>query len=113
MCDWVKTHYADRIRALWASENPAVKRISIKVATGVPAQAPVASAQPAGLQRPSALNMPTPPTPQRQPVPFGSELSASLDPRYTFANFVVGKPNEFAYAAAKRVAEADEVSFNP
>ncbi|MBY0510013.1 MAG: chromosomal replication initiator protein DnaA, partial [Rhodospirillaceae bacterium] len=26
---------------------------------------------------------------------------------------VVGKPNEFAYAAAKRVAESDQVSFNP
>ena len=30
-----------------------------------------------------------------------------------FENFVVGKPNEFAYAAAKRVAESDQVSFNP
>ncbi len=124
MCDWVKTHYADRIRALWASENPAVKRISIKVASGMPAPQPQATAQfgsaqfgqagqAAPQQRPSALNMPVPPTPQRAAVPFGSELSASLDPRYTFANFVVGKPNEFAYAAAKRVAEADEVSFNP
>jgi chromosomal replication initiator protein len=107
MRDWVMTHYADRIRALWSSENPSVKRISIKVSTGVSAPAPSAP------QRASAAQLPTPPTPQRATVPFGSELSASLDPRYTFANFVVGKPNEFAYAAAKRVAEADEVSFNP
>ena len=41
------------------------------------------------------------------------ELSAPLDTRYVFENFVVGKPNEFAYAAAKRVAESDHVSFNP
>jgi chromosomal replication initiator protein len=27
--------------------------------------------------------------------------------RYTFANFVVGKPNEFAYAAARNIAEQD------
>ncbi|WP_413204779.1 chromosomal replication initiator protein DnaA [Rhodospirillum sp. A1_3_36] len=40
-------------------------------------------------------------------------LSAPLDPRFTFQNFVVGKPNEFAYAAAKRVAESDRVAFNP
>ncbi|MCF8479455.1 MAG: chromosomal replication initiator protein DnaA [Rhodospirillum sp.] len=40
-------------------------------------------------------------------------LSAPLDPRFTFKNFVVGKPNEFAYAAAKRVAESDQVAFNP
>lgn len=113
MRDWVMTHYADRIRALWANENPAVKRISIKVATGV---APSPSPGISGLSMPlraSTAQLPTPPTPQRAPVPFGSELSASLDPRFTFANFVVGKPNEFAYAAAKRVAEADEVSFNP
>ena len=31
-------------------------------------------------------------------------ISAPLDPRFTFDNFVVGKPNELAYAAARRVA---------
>ena len=31
----------------------------------------------------------------------------------TFANFVVGKPNELAHAAAKRVAEGGPVTFNP
>jgi len=38
---------------------------------------------------------------------------ASLDPRYTFDNFIVGKPNELAHAAARRVAEGGDVSFNP
>src|SRR5690606_2467813 len=32
-----------------------------------------------------------------------------LDPRYRFENFVVGKPNELAHAAARRVAESDTV----
>jgi len=41
------------------------------------------------------------------------EISAPLDPRYTFDNFVVGKPNEFAHAAAKRVAESPTAQFNP
>jgi chromosomal replication initiator protein len=36
-----------------------------------------------------------------------------LDKRFTFRNFVVGKPNEFAYAAALRVAEAEVTTFNP
>lgn len=40
-------------------------------------------------------------------------FSAHLDPRLTFDNFVVGKPNEFAYAAARRVAESDETIYNP
>lgn len=37
----------------------------------------------------------------------------ALDPRFTFDNFVVGKPNELAYAAARKVAESDHVTFNP
>ncbi|MGV3278966.1 chromosomal replication initiator protein DnaA [Rickettsiales bacterium LUAb2] len=40
-------------------------------------------------------------------------LGFKLDPNYTFENFVVGKPNEFAYAAAKRIAEDTNVTFNP
>jgi chromosomal replication initiator protein len=40
-------------------------------------------------------------------------LSAPLDPRYTFDNFVTGKPNEFAYAAAQRIADSERVTFNP
>ncbi len=38
---------------------------------------------------------------------------AKLDARFTFENFVVGKPNELAHAAAKRVAEGRGVTFNP
>ena len=41
------------------------------------------------------------------------DISAPLDPRFTFENFVVGKPNELAYAAARRVAEAGNAPFNP
>ena len=40
-------------------------------------------------------------------------LSAPLDSRFTFDTFVVGKPNELAHAAARRVAEGGPVSFNP
>ena len=40
-------------------------------------------------------------------------LEAALDSRFTFENFVVGKPNELAYAAAQRVAGSDDVNFNP
>jgi chromosomal replication initiator protein len=43
---------------------------------------------------------------------FG-DISAPLDPRFTFENFVVGKPNELAYAAARRVGDANVVPFNP
>lgn len=53
------------------------------------------------------------PVPAVAPETEKDALSAALDPRFTFDNFVVGAPNEFAYAAARRVAESDDVSFNP
>jgi chromosomal replication initiator protein len=36
-----------------------------------------------------------------------------LNPKYLFENFVEGKSNEFAAAAAKRVAENPSLSYNP
>ena len=36
-----------------------------------------------------------------------------FNPKYMFANFVVGKSNEFAHAAAKAVAENPSHSYNP
>jgi len=38
---------------------------------------------------------------------------ATLDARFTFDNFVVGKPNALAHAAARRVAEGGAATFNP
>jgi chromosomal replication initiator protein len=43
----------------------------------------------------------------------GALGSVALDQRFTFDRFVVGKPNELAHAAARRVAEDPEVMFNP
>jgi len=34
-------------------------------------------------------------------------ITSTLDRRFTFENFVVGKPNELAFSAAKRVAESN------
>ncbi|MBL6855033.1 MAG: chromosomal replication initiator protein DnaA [Rhodobacteraceae bacterium] len=38
---------------------------------------------------------------------------APLDKRFTFDSFVIGKPNELAHAASRRVAEGGPVTFNP
>ena len=54
---------------------------------------------------------------QKENVPAEEEerdsFSAQLDPRFTFENFVVGKSNELAHAAALKVAESKAVTFNP
>lgn len=44
---------------------------------------------------------------------YYDDISAPLDPQFTFDNFIAGKPNELAYAAAQRVAQSEVVSFNP
>ncbi len=112
MRDWVTGNYADRIRALWCSEDRRVKTIEIVVR---PAERPspkrateeaAPAARPAPRPSDAGLYASAPETAPR-------EISAPLDPRFTFENFVVGKPNELAYAAARRVAEAETVPFNP
>ncbi|KIT15682.1 chromosomal replication initiator protein DnaA [Jannaschia aquimarina] len=45
--------------------------------------------------------------------PVRSRTEDGLDPRFTFDSFVVGKSNELAHAAARRVGEGGPVSFNP
>ncbi|QQA42999.1 chromosomal replication initiator protein DnaA [Pelagovum pacificum] len=47
-----------------------------------------------------------------QPKKPDSE-SAKLDQRLTFDTFVVGKPNQLAHAAARRVAEGAPIVYNP
>ena len=125
MRDWVNTHYAERIRTLWGAENPAIRNVEIVVeaaravsaAQASAAKASAAKAAEAPVKAPSLATVPArtvaPCTPAAAPSNDADELGAPLDNRFTFKNFVVGKPNEFAWAAARRVAEADQVSFNP
>jgi chromosomal replication initiator protein len=53
-----------------------------------------------------------PKTARKSPEPEAGS-GAPLDSRFTFDTFVVGKPNELAHAAARRVAEGGPVTFNP
>ena len=49
----------------------------------------------------------------RPPVSKASSSNNSLNPRYTFQNFVIGKSNHLAYAAAAAVAECPGEQYNP
>ena len=94
--DWVRTQYADRLDTLWRAENEAVRRVEFR-AGGAEVAEPEA-------EMPGAA-----PAPERV-----AEVSALLDQRFQFESFVVGKPNEFAYACARRVAERpNSPGFNP
>ena len=52
-------------------------------------------------------------TTTQTPIAKTNMTSASLDTRFTFDSFVVGKPNALAHAAARRVSEGGIVNFNP
>jgi len=71
-------------------------------------------------QTPNAPQTPAVGAPVQSAPDLSAETSAdadiplsNLNPAYTFENFIVGKPNELAHAAARRVAEGGPVAFNP
>ena len=108
MRDWVIANYLDRIRELWGAEDSKVQSVEVVVQ---PKGKVEAAAKRSELpQRGTAVA--SPPMVVNGLDAHG-HISAPLDSRFTFSKFVVGKPNEFAYAAARRVAEASTVPFNP
>ncbi|MFN6978118.1 MAG: chromosomal replication initiator protein DnaA, partial [Gemmobacter sp.] len=109
--DWVTRHYADQIRQQMNSAGVAVSRLEFAIEP-VMAAASNGAAPPSnrGL-RPAAR--PRPVAPVRSAGDDGELPCAPLDARFTFESFVVGKPNELAHAAARRVAEGGPVTFNP
>ena len=123
MRDWVVAHYADRMSALWGTENPAIRGVDVVVqregifpCASQPIQARVAGARvmPQIYAQPQAQAVAEVAVDGPEAAGYSrGDLSAPLDQRFTFDNFVVGKPNEFAYAAARRVADAVKVPFNP
>jgi chromosomal replication initiator protein len=99
---WVSRNYADHlIRGLRAA-GAQVQRIEIAVAARSITAAVPAPVKPARLPDRAAAR------------PGDADTTgADLDVRLTFENFVVGKPNALAHAAARRVAEGGAVTFNP
>jgi len=114
MRDWVRSHYADGVLAAWRAENKSIKAVEIVVLTAQsePARPPQPS-QPSAQTARSTFRGPALRDANAEPGEEKDEVSSALDPRYTFANWVTGKSNEFAAAAARRVAEEAKVPFNP
>ncbi len=98
--DWVQRHYAEAIRDALIEAGAPIARLSFQVQQAPRRQAP---ARKSGAMAAAATSRPAP----------EQDMSAPLDARFTFDNFVVGKPNELAHAAARRVAEGGPVTFNP
>lgn len=134
--NWVRSHYTDRLLELWQAEDPGIAKLEIFVRasksprangeTGLgsgpgpgpaepPAQ-PAAAAKQNGQSEATGFNIGSRQkfgAANTQSTPDQAGLGAPLDARFTFDAFIVGKSNELAHAAARRVADATDVTFNP
>ena len=99
MADWVSSHFGDRLTLAWKSFLPLVRSVRVAASAAGPRPTPLlileeipAAPQPAIPRDPSAPN---------------------FDSRYRFETFVIGKANEVAATAARTLATAERVAFNP
>ncbi len=108
--DWIQRQYMDRLRFFWNEVNPEVRVVELVI-------------KDYDTMPPVTLSNNNEITPSSQPEkssdtskniePLIESFDVNLDPRFTFDNFVVGRPNELAFSAAKRIAEDETVRFNP
>lgn len=83
--DWILTHFEKKILRAWQKRDSEIIKLSLSVD-----KASVSNA-PAAVQAPVAKE----------------NNHSPLDKRFTFDNFVVGKPNEFAYTASRSIADSE------
>jgi len=105
MRDWIQNHYAERILEMCRQVNDEVKRLQIVVVQNAILDDFEMDGEVQTLAKKSSANENL-----KREI---EEISSPLDARFKFENFVVGKPNALAHAAARRVVETDSVPFNP
>jgi len=112
----ITQNYLDKITSLWKMKNTDICAVNLKLAPSSIPSKPVVIA-PATTNRIDDCSNPKLTTKtdyalldQSAPV---QDIPCYLDKTHTFDTFVVGKSNQFAYAAAKKIAEEDTISFNP
>lgn len=115
--DWVRSHYGDRLKALWKGENPRIRLVDLRAVAdraAAPLASPAEAVEPAATGLAEPLAAPALRAPEKPAADPRGDWSAPIDARFTFDSFVVGKPNEFAHACARRVAEKPaSPGFNP
>jgi chromosomal replication initiator protein len=121
---WIEANYADRVLAVYRTEVPSMKRVTIGVRSALsrdagaarrigepprPTLAPAAATAIVGTEPKASAPMP-------EERGEGHDLGgAPLDPRFTFESFIIGRSNALAHAAADRVARhtGAQALYNP
>ena len=99
MADWVRNHFAERLNLAWRGVLPIVRSVRVVASVDGPKPSPLLVLE----EIPAAPAAPV----ARDPA------APKFDPRYSFDTFIVGKANEVAATAARTLATADSVAFNP
>jgi chromosomal replication initiator protein len=118
---WIQAHYIERVLVCWKAEQPGLRRIDLNVRTAVMrTQTRAKPERPCESERaaPEAIHDRAEARIVFAPAAAASDAlgGSPLDPRLTFASFVVGRSNTLAHAAAKQVAvgrRGEPVMFNP
>jgi len=104
--EWIRRHYLELIRATVKSQNAAVGHVDIRL--------DVASALDAPLDTAPADALSSRPASSSAHFVHGEpRLPSRLNPKYTFASYVVGPSNQLAHAAATAVAAQPGRKYNP
>ena len=117
--DWVRKNFSSRLESLAADWYSQSVQVQFELSATTPARGPA----PAGATAPAAAIRVQAPAPQPgsaaavSPVASATEEAVQdrshLNQELTFDNFVIGKANQLARAAAMQVAENPGVSYNP
>ncbi|SEQ71423.1 chromosomal replication initiator protein DnaA [Thalassovita taeanensis] len=105
--NYVSQNFGDLILHQLSEVGEDVRRVNFRLAANIGNRPSLLDAQPKSAAPAAAPSAPA--TATREEIVPG----APLDARFTFDSFVVGKPNELAHAAARRVGEGGPVTFNP
>ena len=92
--DWLQQHYIERILALIAGAGGA-SEVVVEVGSRLPATPTVTTLSPPVRSNAAAA------------------ITTRLNPEFTFQNFVEGKSNQLARAAATQISENPGKSYNP
>ncbi|MBQ3695554.1 MAG: chromosomal replication initiator protein DnaA [Alphaproteobacteria bacterium] len=103
----IKQNYLEKIVSLWKEKNTNIHAVNLTLKADAMPQIPNNNSL--TITQPVTITS----TCANQVIDATEQMPCYLDKSHTFDTFVVGKSNQFAYAAAKKIAEEDTVSFNP
>src|SRR3954464_14800708 len=105
---WIQAHYAERVLSCFQAEMPEVHRIELPVPTAMrcaaPAKEAVTPVEARRVERTDGRPAPELRSVATAPVSGSHDAlgGSPLDPRLTFASFVIGRSNTLAHAAARQ-----------